>query len=214
VAVQPKTFDAAARRITTEAERAAQQGERSQKAAAAAAAATAGRWKQQREQLRAALRAARGGDKGSAAEPTVEIVDYRTQCPHCQRKFNADVADRHIPKCAEARARPSAAGSVRSVKPAPTVSAPPAPARAKSVVATEATAARSTKPSPSAKPAASAAKPAAAAAKAGIGGACDSLRARVVFFPGFGGLVVPASASAIHCSRVARNVLWRRHTVH
>jgi Zn finger protein HypA/HybF involved in hydrogenase expression len=165
--VQPKTFDTAARRMNAEAERAAQQSVGSQKAAAAAAAATAGRWKQQREQLRQALRAARGGDKGGAAEPTVEIVDYRTQCPHCQRKFNADVADRHIPKCAEARARPSAAGSVRSVKPVAAVSAPPPPARPKGPVAPEAAvAAKLTRPAPST------AKPAAAAAKGGISGAC------------------------------------------
>jgi hypothetical protein len=36
-----------------------------------------------------------------------QAVDDRVPCPHCGRKFNADVADRHIPKCATAKARPN-----------------------------------------------------------------------------------------------------------
>jgi hypothetical protein len=32
--------------------------------------------------------------------------DNRTPCPHCGRKFNEDVAARHIPKCRDTVHRP------------------------------------------------------------------------------------------------------------
>ena len=31
--------------------------------------------------------------------PTLAVADDRVACPHCNRKFKADVAERHIPKC-------------------------------------------------------------------------------------------------------------------
>lgn len=34
-------------------------------------------------------------------------VDDRVPCPHCGRKYNATVAERHIPKCKDIKAKPS-----------------------------------------------------------------------------------------------------------
>lgn len=31
--------------------------------------------------------------------PVAQAADDRVTCPKCGRKFNADVAERHIPKC-------------------------------------------------------------------------------------------------------------------
>ena len=64
------------------------------------------KWKQQHEQLKRAMQAMKGGGSAQEAAP-IEIDDGREQCPHCNRKFNPDVAERHIPKCAEMKAKPS-----------------------------------------------------------------------------------------------------------
>ena len=44
---------------------------------------------------------AAGIDIATLGPPPKQAHDVRTQCPHCGRKFNADVAERHIPKCNE-----------------------------------------------------------------------------------------------------------------
>jgi len=38
--------------------------------------------------------------------PTDDQYDDRVQCPHCMRKFNANAAERHIPKCTSIQAKP------------------------------------------------------------------------------------------------------------
>ena len=66
-----------------------------------------GRWKGESANLRAAmeynrkLKAAEkaGIDISTLPPPPSAESDARVECPHCHRKFNADVADRHIPKC-------------------------------------------------------------------------------------------------------------------
>jgi len=79
------------------------------------------KWKQQHEEFQAMLRssgsvrdsrsAGKGGGQSSArgaesAEPA-EVYDDRVCCPHCNRKFNEEVASRHIPRCADIKAKPS-----------------------------------------------------------------------------------------------------------
>lgn len=39
--------------------------------------------------------------------PTPEDLDDRKPCPHCGRKFNDDVAARHIPKCKDTKSKPN-----------------------------------------------------------------------------------------------------------
>eukprot|EP01062_Namystynia_karyoxenos_P069572 TRINITY_DN6504_c0_g2_i1.p1 TRINITY_DN6504_c0_g2~~TRINITY_DN6504_c0_g2_i1.p1 ORF type:complete len:618 (+),score=145.35 TRINITY_DN6504_c0_g2_i1:96-1856(+) len=69
-------------------------------------AAKASKWKAQSEQFQAAMRAARtvqqveaGQLPASALASLPQPADDRTPCPHCGRKFAAEVAERHIPKC-------------------------------------------------------------------------------------------------------------------
>ncbi|XP_063842965.1 serine/arginine repetitive matrix protein 1-like isoform X3 [Scylla paramamosain] len=52
-------------------------------------------WKKQHENFIATIRAAKAGTEA----PPMDNSDY-VECPHCLRKFSEDVADRHIPKCA------------------------------------------------------------------------------------------------------------------
>jgi len=74
-------------------------------------------WRQKSAEFQAMLRASgpirasiSGGTAGSGDIPEplpVEPVhDDRVTCPHCSRKFNEDVAERHIPRCADVKARP------------------------------------------------------------------------------------------------------------
>jgi hypothetical protein len=49
---------------------------------------------------------AKGQDLAALPLPP-QAKDDRVPCPHCGRKFNADVAERHVPKCATAKARPN-----------------------------------------------------------------------------------------------------------
>ena len=44
-------------------------------------------------------------------EPLEPPPDDRTPCPHCGRKFASDTAERHIPKCAQTKAKPNATGA-------------------------------------------------------------------------------------------------------
>ena len=65
------------------------------------------KWKSQSESLRAAMEYNRklakaekeGIDISTLGPPPRETHDDRVECPHCGRKFNSDVAARHIPKC-------------------------------------------------------------------------------------------------------------------
>ena len=88
------------------------------------------KWKRQSEMFRAGLRAARGvatgsggggrgggsnpsgggggfGGGGAEAYPAADEFDDRVQCPHCSRKFNEDVLERHLPHCKNMKARPT-----------------------------------------------------------------------------------------------------------
>lgn len=57
--------------------------------------------------LRNAMKAARGSDAGgaegssqtAAAQQAMEQLDDRIECKWCNRKFNDQAADRHIPLC-------------------------------------------------------------------------------------------------------------------
>ena len=66
-----------------------------------------GDWRKKREEFVAALRAAKAAQRHLAAggkisdlppPPPSDTSDY-IQCPHCSRRFNEAVAERHIPKC-------------------------------------------------------------------------------------------------------------------
>ena len=74
-------------------------------------------WRQKSAEFQAMLRASgnirasiSGGTAGSGDLPEPPVVepahDDRVTCPHCNRKFNEDVAERHIPRCADVKARP------------------------------------------------------------------------------------------------------------
>lgn len=73
------------------------------------------KWKQQSEQLKAAMRVnkqiaaaqARGEDiRTLKIDSGPELPDDRVPCPHCGRRYAPDVADRHIPKCKDIVAKP------------------------------------------------------------------------------------------------------------
>ena len=67
-------------------------------------------WLQQHEQFQNALKSAaalKNGEPPPADLPPVE--DTRTPCPHCGRKFAAEVAERHIPSCAKTKSKPKRA---------------------------------------------------------------------------------------------------------
>ena len=46
-----------------------------------------------------------GADPRALPPPPAAEVDLRVPCPHCKRKFNKEVAERHIPKCHAANPR-------------------------------------------------------------------------------------------------------------
>jgi hypothetical protein len=72
------------------------------------------KWARESAALRDALAAARRSGSGENGGETVsapdDANDGRVECPHCSRRFNAAVAERHIPKCQELKTKP------RSVK--------------------------------------------------------------------------------------------------
>lgn len=79
---------------------------------AEAKAAKKALWRQQSEAFQHAMKAASAVGNGEAAPPPpAEPEDSRTPCPHCGRKFEAAVAERHIPKCAQTKAKPNAVGA-------------------------------------------------------------------------------------------------------
>ena len=61
-------------------------------------------WRAQHENFIKAIRYAKGAS--DEPPPPSENPDY-VQCPHCERKFNAATAERHIPKCKDIKAKPS-----------------------------------------------------------------------------------------------------------
>lgn len=74
------------------------------------------KWRQKSEQFREAMRAAQmvkkfqkeGRDlRDLPVAPSNPELDDRVPCPHCGRRFGAQQAERHIPVCAKAKARPN-----------------------------------------------------------------------------------------------------------
>ncbi|CAN0408937.1 unnamed protein product [Lampetra planeri] len=68
-------------------------------------------WRAKSEALQRTLREARiaqhGGKLSDLPPPApAENPDY-VSCPHCQRRFAPDVAERHVPKCQNLRSRPA-----------------------------------------------------------------------------------------------------------
>eukprot|EP00798_Chlamydomonas_sp_ICE-L_P001150 gene1150-3714_t len=82
-----------------------------------AAGSKKAKWKMQSDQLRQAMKASRMIEDAKAKGIDIRKLDFgppgddenddRVPCPHCGRKFNAKAADRHIPHCATARAKPN-----------------------------------------------------------------------------------------------------------
>ena len=71
------------------------------------------KWKRDQIAFSAAIREGRkvkhAQENGLALPPPVSMpdeADDRVQCPHCNRKFNALAAERHIPKCVSIMAKP------------------------------------------------------------------------------------------------------------
>jgi hypothetical protein len=72
-------------------------------------------WKSQSEAFREQIKYNRmmskaekeGKSLASLPPPPANTADQRVPCPHCGRKFDAQVADRHIPHCATAKAKPN-----------------------------------------------------------------------------------------------------------
>ena len=66
------------------------------------------KWKVQHEEFQAALKAmkqmkavqAKGGKISDLPPPPPSNYDHYVLCQHCGRKYAQDVAERHIPKCA------------------------------------------------------------------------------------------------------------------
>ncbi len=66
------------------------------------------KWKVQHEQLQNAMKMmrqmraveAKGGKLSDMPPPPRSNYDHYVQCKYCGRKYAADVAERHIPKCA------------------------------------------------------------------------------------------------------------------
>lgn len=82
-------------------------------ATATAAAGTASKWKEQSDAFRAAMKNARDVSVALATgaplpPPIVSAPDSSlVPCPHCQRRFSASAAERHIPVCQSIRAKPA-----------------------------------------------------------------------------------------------------------
>ena len=69
-------------------------------------------WRQQSQQFQSAMQTAAAIANGEEPPPPLaEPEDSRIPCPHCGRKFEEAVAERHIPKCAQTKAKPNAVGT-------------------------------------------------------------------------------------------------------
>lgn len=72
------------------------------------------KWKEQSNAFRDAMRQARLVSKAIAEgaplpPPKISAPDSSLiLCPHCGRRFNANAAERHIPKCTSILAKPTA----------------------------------------------------------------------------------------------------------
>ena len=65
-------------------------------------------WKAQSESIRDAIKCAKAGSSGNAPENFISSPDPSLiPCPHCNRRFNAKAADRHIPQCQNIVNKPS-----------------------------------------------------------------------------------------------------------
>eukprot|EP00736_Rhodelphis_marinus_P003036 Rmarinus@m.17043 len=81
----------------------------------------AGKWKKQHEEFQSMIRRNRMISKAEAAGvdirtlnlPSAPSEDDRVPCPHCTRRFNATVAERHIPKCKNIVNKPAPVGGAR-----------------------------------------------------------------------------------------------------
>ena len=81
-------------------------------------------------QFQAAMKTASALANGEAPPEPVPVADDRTPCPHCGRKFATDTAERHIPKCAQTKAKPNAVGSQQK-RPSGASGKPPMPSPVK-----------------------------------------------------------------------------------
>lgn len=81
---------------------------------AVAANVAQSKWKEQSEAFRAAMKSARDVSiaiaTGAPLPPPVASAPDSSlvPCPHCQRRFSANAAERHIPVCQNIRAKPAA----------------------------------------------------------------------------------------------------------
>ena len=88
----------------------------------AAKEAKQSKWRKDRDALRQAMKQGRmvskaikeGRDLSTLPAAAAPVHDDRVPCPHCGRKFNADVADRHIPRCKNIKAKPKRLVSKRT----------------------------------------------------------------------------------------------------
>jgi hypothetical protein len=73
------------------------------------------KWRQQSEALKAAMHVSRQLEAAKACGEDLrtvqldtgpELPDDRVPCPHCGRRYAADVAERHVPRCKDIVARP------------------------------------------------------------------------------------------------------------
>ncbi|KPI85949.1 hypothetical protein ABL78_4992 [Leptomonas seymouri] len=107
-----RVFNAAKQRLPEDAPPVISKAQK--KPAAAAPAAPKHDWKAESEAFRRALREARqvdqvlksGGTAKDLPPPTYSANPDYIPCPHCQRRFAPDVAQRHIPRCANTVNRP------------------------------------------------------------------------------------------------------------
>ena len=72
------------------------------------------KWARESAALRDALAAARRSARdGAVPPPPDDANDGRVECPHCKRRFNAAVAERHIPQCQNLKTKPRMSGAKR-----------------------------------------------------------------------------------------------------